>query len=170
MSSSDSSFSVVAVSIRICWTLVAAGVNVPSSFSASAGASSPPAAAAPPAPPAGAAAAPPPEPTFRRRSLTSLPSRACSRIRNCVRCPSEFERAHLGEKGGPDGLDLLDLCGLDQGLELVGLVRSVTVSATAPRRPYSDVDTVIGEDESGVGGCELGGRHCDGCVWIVRVS
>jgi hypothetical protein len=54
-------------------------VDVPSSFfSSSAGAASPPDAAAPPAPPAaGAAAAPPPEPTFRSRSLTSLPSRAC---------------------------------------------------------------------------------------------
>jgi hypothetical protein len=35
--------------------------------------------------------------------------------------------------------------------------------AMAPRESYSDVDTVIGEDESGVGGCKLGGRHCDGC-------
>jgi hypothetical protein len=26
---------------------------------------------------------------------------------------------------------------------------------------YGDVDTVIREDESGVGGCELRGRHCD---------
>jgi hypothetical protein len=33
----------------------------------------------------------------------------------------------------------------------------------APRKSYSDVDTVISEDESGVGGGELGGRHCDGC-------
>ena len=51
--------------------------NVPSSFSSffsSAAPASPPAAAAPPA--AGAAAAPPPEPTFRSRSLTSLPSSA----------------------------------------------------------------------------------------------
>lgn len=31
--------------------------------------------------------------------------------------------AHLGEQGCPDGLNLLDLCGLDQGLELVGLRR-----------------------------------------------
>jgi hypothetical protein len=33
----------------------------------------------------------------------------------------------------------------------------------APRESYSDVDTVISEDESGVRGGELGGRHCDGC-------
>lgn len=29
--------------------------------------------------------------------------------------------SYLGEQGGPDGLDLLDLGSLDQGLELVGL-------------------------------------------------
>jgi hypothetical protein len=29
--------------------------------------------------------------------------------------------SYLGEDGSPDGLDLLDLSGLDQGLELVGL-------------------------------------------------
>lgn len=33
----------------------------------------------------------------------------------------------------------------------------------APRGSYSDLDTVIREDESGVGRGELGGRHCDGC-------
>jgi hypothetical protein len=26
---------------------------------------------------------------------------------------------------------------------------------------YSDIDTIIGEDQSGVGGCELGVRHCE---------
>jgi hypothetical protein len=35
------------------------------------------------------------------------------------------------------------------------------VRTMAPGGPYSDIDTVIGEDESGVGGCELRGRHCD---------
>jgi hypothetical protein len=35
--------------------------------------------------------------------------------------------AHLGEQGGPDGLDLLDLCGLDEGLELVGLFKLAMV-------------------------------------------
>ena len=149
------------VSIRSLPNSGISWVNVPSSFASSAGAASSPAAAAPPAPPAGAAAAPPPEPTFRRRSLTSLPSRACSLIRNCVQCLSVFERAHLGEKGCPDGLDFLDLCGLDERLELVGLVKSVTVLASAPQNSYSDIDTVIGEDESGVGGGKLGGRHCD---------
>lgn len=52
-------------------------VNIPSSFSssfASSAAGAAPPAAAPPA--AGAAAAPPPDPTFKSRSLTSLPSSA----------------------------------------------------------------------------------------------
>jgi hypothetical protein len=73
--------------------------------------------------------------------------------------------AHLGEQGRPDRLDLLDLCGLDDRLELVGLFKLAMLPAVAvaPRESYSDVDAVIGEDESGVGGCELGGRHSDGC-------
>lgn len=29
---------------------------------------------------------------------------------------------YLGEKGGPDGLDISDLCGGDESLELLGLV------------------------------------------------
>jgi hypothetical protein len=37
----------------------------------------------------------------------------------------------------------------------------VTMLATACGDSYGDIDTVIREDESGVGGCELGGRHCD---------
>jgi hypothetical protein len=51
-------------------------------------------------------------------------------------------RTHLGEEGGPDGLDL-DLGSRDQGSDLVG----------------GDLDVVIGEDEGGVGGSELGGCH-----------
>lgn len=54
--------------------------NVPSSLASSAGASA--AAAAPPAAAPGAAAAPPPEPTLTRRSLMSLPSRACVSEKN----------------------------------------------------------------------------------------
>ena len=38
-------------------------------------------------------------------------------------------------------------------------------SRGALENAYGDVDTVIGEDESGVGGCELGSRHGD----VVRV-
>jgi hypothetical protein len=70
-------------------------------------------------------------------------------------------RAHLGEESCPDGLDVLDLCGLDQRLELVGLVKLAFFPAIAHKNSYGDVDTVIGEDESGVGGCELGSRHGD---------
>jgi hypothetical protein len=33
---------------------------------------------------------------------------------------------------------------------------------------YSDIDTVIGEDEGGVTGCEFGGRHLD-CLETVSV-
>jgi hypothetical protein len=54
--------------------------SLPSSFSSSftsSGATAPPAAGAPPD---ATAAAPPPEPTFRRRSFTSLPSSACGHI------------------------------------------------------------------------------------------
>ena len=70
--------------------------------------------------------------------------------------------AHLGEQSCPYGLDFFDLCGLDDGLELVGLVKLASHLPQLPqRRAYSDVDAVIGEDEGGVGGCELGSRHCD---------
>jgi hypothetical protein len=101
-----------------CWG------TIPSSFfSSAAGASSPPVAAPPPAPPVvGAAAAPPPEPTFRSRSLTSLPSRAYPASEMC-RASHIVQRAHLGEERCPDGLDVLNLGGLDQRLELVGLVK-----------------------------------------------
>jgi hypothetical protein len=109
-------------------------VDVPSSFfSSSAGAASPPDAAAPPAPPAaGAAAAPPPEPTFRSRSLTSLPSRAC-RVSETASRVISLGRAHLGEESCPDGLDLVNLCGLDERLELVGLAQLATMPTPAPR-------------------------------------
>lgn len=29
------------------------------------------------------------------------------------------------------------------------------------KMPYGDLNTVIGEDEGGVGGCQLSGRHFD---------
>jgi hypothetical protein len=47
---------------------------------------------------------------------------------------------------------------------VIGACRPGQVSLHARNRSeisYGDIDTVIGEDESGVGGCELGGRHCD---------
>jgi hypothetical protein len=53
--------------------------------------------------------------------LNILALKSLSDIRNYVLVFRSLAGAHLGEKGGPDGLDILDLCGLDQGLELVGL-------------------------------------------------
>ena len=105
-------------------------VDVPSSFFSSAAGSAPAASPAAGAAPPAAGAAPPPEPTFRSRSLTSLPSRAYSHI-NSVFCSSVSVYAHLGEQSCPDGLDLLDLCGLDDRLELVGLFKLAIVSAIA---------------------------------------
>lgn len=29
--------------------------------------------------------------------------------------------------------------------------------------PYGDLETLISEDEGGVGGCQLSGRHCEMC-------
>jgi len=51
----------------------------------------------------------------------------------------------LGEDGGPDGLDISDLSGGDEGLELVG----------------GDLNAIIGEDQGRVGLSELGVRHCE---------
>lgn len=109
---------------------------IPSSFfSSAAGVAS--VGAAPPAPPAPApapaGAAAPAEPTFVRRSLTSLPSRAFQnrnesafslfRVSNIVPCVGipYWGYWYLGEKGGPDGLDILDVGSLQDALELVGL-------------------------------------------------
>jgi hypothetical protein len=133
-------------------------VNIPSSFSSSAGASAPPA-AAPPAPPAaGAAAAPPPEPTFRSRSLTSLPSRAYFHIRNHISRAIHSVGRTLANRVVQMGSTSSIFAALisDWSLLVQAMVRAVV-----PGSSYSDVDTVIGEDESGVGGCELRGRHCD---------
>jgi hypothetical protein len=49
----------------------------------------------------------------------------------------------------------------DWSLSACNLLVQAMVRAVVPGSSYSDVDTVIGEDESGVGGCELRGRHCD---------
>ena len=73
---------------------------------------------------------------------------------------------YLGEERGPDGLDVLDTSGLDQGLELVGLVTqsvSIPQPRAGPKRgvSYSDINTVIGEDEGGVGDSEFGVRHLE---------
>lgn len=97
-----------------------------------------PPAAAPPAE-AAAGAAPPPDPTFKRRSLTSLPSKAYTTKPDSV---SEYSSTHvlpscrisdsggscLSEKSCPDGLNLLDLSSLDDGLELIGLLIAIFMS------------------------------------------
>jgi len=92
---------------------------------------------------------------------------------------SSVGASYLGEQRGPDGLNLLDLGSLDQGLELVGLLKQlllVTFGSISNFRishffrggvtgwwaaTHSDLDTIIGEDEGRVGRSELGGRHCD---------
>jgi hypothetical protein len=58
---------------------------------------------------------------------------------------SSLWRAHLGEESCPDGLDLLDLCGLDQRLELVGLA---LVSCCAHNGTQVFIRTVISTPSS----------------------
>jgi hypothetical protein len=87
----------------------------------------------------------------------------------------------LGEECAPDGLDIRDLGGSDEGLELVRLqgkrllvrvlVRVCILCAFAnaaigfrsfaivEELTYGDLNTVIGEDEGGVGSGELRVRH-----------
>jgi hypothetical protein len=67
--------SLLCVSVKISKT-TAGKISLPSTFSSSLASSTAAPADAPAAGPE-AAAAPPPDPTFRRRSLTSLPSSAC---------------------------------------------------------------------------------------------
>lgn len=92
-----------------------------------------------------------------------------------------FSDSYLGEDGGPDGLNL-DVGGLDQSLELVGLrvgraqwsanhVEAQNARCDAGRRKrqivggggktYSDINAIVGEDQRRVGRSELGSRHCD---------
>ena len=48
---------------------------------------------------------------------------------------------------------------------------SANVPVVAARQPYSDVNTVIGEDEGCVGGGELAGRHFgDGWEYLLKVE
>lgn len=82
----------------------------------------------------------------------------------------------LGEEGGPDGLDVRDLGGRDERLKLVGLQgEAISISKSPIVHPfgsvgaYGDLDTIISQDEGGVGSCELGGRHCDFMSWWVGV-
>ena len=102
----------------------------------------------------------------------------------------------LGEQRGPDGLNVGNLGGRDERLELVGLFAKIVsmlyhaadndvghhaqafssschiifsphyfsaciAHGAGDGETYSDLETLIGEDEGGVGGGELGGgRHC----------
>jgi hypothetical protein len=86
-------------------------------------------------------------------------------------------QSYLGEDGGPDGLNFLDLGGLDQGLELVGLnVENILVSlsllSSLRLRSYGgqgrklgvgnthgDINAIVGEDQRRVGRSELSVRH-----------
>ena len=102
--------------------------------------------------------------------MTSLPSRACPKSEPFLLSFYACDCAHLGEKRCPYGLDLFDLGGSDEGLELVGLRTLVSLPRLQLRDcPYSDVDAVIREDEGSVGRGELGGRHGD-CRSVVVVS
>jgi hypothetical protein len=74
--------------------------------------------------------------------------------------------AHLGEQCCPYGLDIFDLGGLDEGLELVGLGELALIAQWRRGGPYGNVDTVIREDEGGVGGGKFGVGHFD--VWVSR--
>ena len=60
---------------------------------------------------------------------------------------------YLGEERAPYRFYIVNLGGLDESLELVGLetrlaCRSGYLETEVPK--YSDVDAVIGEDESGI--------------------
>lgn len=60
---------------------------------------------------------------------------------------------------------LLELCGWLRGLALAEgshARRGMIMFG----RAHSDLNTVIGEDESGVGRGEFGGRHCESVVWV----
>lgn len=46
-------------------------------------------------------------------------------------------------------------------------IQLMFLAGTFPEIAYSDIDTVIGQDESGVRGGELGGRHYD-CIEVSR--
>ena len=134
------------------------------------------AAAAAPAPPAAGAAAaaalPPPDPTFINRSFTSLPSRACSSNMSefVVQYPLSFRRRctlakrehQMGSTSGTLAAVMrvwsLSDCTEKRNQLLSGQFRRVAQLD----RTYGDLNTVIGQDEGGVGSCELGGRHCEG--------
>lgn len=81
-----------------------------------------PAASAAGAPAAAAAGAAPPAPTLVKRSLTSLPSRACSEVgaQWSIGWQAANLRAHLGEERSPDRLEF-DLGSASEGEDLLRL-------------------------------------------------
>lgn len=76
-----------------------------------------------------------------------------------------MSRMYLGEESSPDGLDIGNLGGGDESLKLLGLQvffhQRCAVAEFCSIQTYGDLDAVIGQDEGGVGGSELGGRHCE---------
>lgn len=89
---------------------------------------------------------------------------------------------YLGEDGSPDGLNVLDLGGRQESLELVGLFEHAGIVSLVLRRvaghvhriadlvqrlfivqhsgeTYGDLNAVVGEDEGRVGAGKLGLRH-----------
>jgi hypothetical protein len=82
---------------------------------------------------------------------------------DCLLC---IAFSYLGEKRGPDGLDVFDLGSLEDGLHLVGLGRMVLASGSSIsvcREAHGDLDLIIREDKSRVGAREFSVRHC-GCI------
>jgi hypothetical protein len=72
---------------------------------------------------------------------------------------------YLGKESCPYGL-YFDLCGFDEGVDLVGL-EDVSMTAhieDSTGMSHSDIDAIIGEDEGSVRNGKLGFRH--GCGWF----
>ena len=75
----------------------------------------------------------------------------------------------LGEESSPDGFDVWYTSSLDQRVELVGLRLSALFGRLEGSGAYCDINTVIGQDESGVRGGELSGRHFD-CICVTATT
>ena len=79
----------------------------------------------------------------------------------------------LGEKGGPDGLNV-DLGGGGEGVDLVSLRVDGSARASAERsgeETHSDLNALVGKDERGVGGGEFGsGHYCKERSWSAGCS
>lgn len=116
-----------------------------------------------------------PIPWISSRGVLAL--RTFAVVVGCANPSSVVFESYLGEQRGPDGLDV-DATSLDQGLELVGLSQKTKMSAESPVGAvcdsmshvrvcsYGDLNTIIGEDEGGVGRCQLSGRHFECVIWL----